>query len=93
MNSSGLPRKPVLWLVGFGVWTLLALLVALQGGLFLGSIGQPFAWTPLILGRLADWYSCAVFTPLYFWLVRRYPVDRQHWPTRLPSKWDSTRNR
>ncbi|HEV8124803.1 MAG TPA: histidine kinase [Gemmatimonadales bacterium] len=84
MNSPGLPRKPVLWLVGFGVWTLLALLVALQSGLFLGSIGQPFEWTPLILGRLADWYTCAIFTPLYFWLVRRYPVDRQHWPKRLP---------
>jgi signal transduction histidine kinase len=29
--------------------------------------------------RFADWYSCALFTPAYFWLARRYPVTGPHW--------------
>jgi signal transduction histidine kinase len=77
-------RRTTLWLLGFGVWTLLALLTALQNGLFLGSVGARFSWAALVLGRLADWYSCAVFTPVYFYLVRRYPIDRQHWLGRTP---------
>lgn len=90
MESSRLSRKPVWWLIGFGIWTLLALLVALQSALFLGSIGQPVEWKPLIVGRLADWYTCAVFTPVYFWLVRRFPIDRQHWIRHAPIQLGAT---
>lgn len=77
-------RRATLWLLGFGVWTLLALLTALQNGLFLSSVGAQFRWSGLVLGRLADWYSCAIFTPFYFSLVRRYPIDRQHWARHTP---------
>jgi hypothetical protein len=33
---------------------------------------------------MADWYSCAIFTPLFFWLARRYPIDRERWVPHLP---------
>lgn len=72
------------WLLGFAVWTLLALLIALQNGLYLQSVDQPVDWSRLVLSRLADWYTCAIFTPAYFWLVRRWPLDRQHWSTAVP---------
>ena len=66
------------WVLGFGLWTLLALLVACQHILYLKSVGRPIAWGDIILGRLADWYTCAAFTPGYFWIVRRWPLDRRH---------------
>lgn len=72
------------WLGGFAVWTLLALLSAFQTAFFFTANNQPIPWEPLILGRLADWYTCAIFTPVYFWLVRRYPIDRDGWKTSLP---------
>lgn len=76
--------KVRMWVLGALVWTLLALLIALQQGLYLESVGQPVAWNRLILSRLADWYTCAIFTPAYFWLVRRWPIDREHWPRAVP---------
>jgi two-component sensor histidine kinase len=72
------------WLLGFLVWTLLALLVVMQNAVYARSVGQPVEWRSLLLGRLADWYTCAVFTPAYFRLVRRWPVDRAHWRSAVP---------
>lgn len=30
------------------------------------------------------WYACALSSPLYFWLARRFPIDRQRWRKSLP---------
>lgn len=72
------------WLLGFLIWTVLALLSASQWAVSLAADGKPIVWGPLLVNRLADWYSCGIFTPLFFWLVRRYPIDRQRWLPRLP---------
>lgn len=72
------------WLAGFAVWTALALLSSLQAAVFLASVGQPVVWRPLLLLRFADWYSCAIFTPAYFWMVRRWPIDRRRLTTVVP---------
>lgn len=32
---------------------------------------------------MLDWYTCAIFTPLFFWLAARFPVDRRHWRTNI----------
>lgn len=72
------------WLAGFGVWTALAVLSSVQSVIFLNSIDQAVQWWPILLDRMADWYTCAVFTPAYFWLVRRYPIDRGHWKVSIP---------
>jgi hypothetical protein len=72
------------WLAAFGVWTALALLSSAQSVIFLNSIDQTFELGPIVLGRLADWYTCAIFTPAYFWLVRRFPIDRGHWTVSIP---------
>jgi two-component system LytT family sensor kinase len=57
------------------VWTLLALLSVAQTAMAFSQRGQPIAWGQLFAWRFLDWYSCAVFTPVFFWLVRRYPLD------------------
>ncbi len=72
-------RRVRTWLLGFAVWTLLALLIALQYVIFARSAGRPVDVGEIVLGRLADWYTCAAFTPLYFWMVRRWPLERRRW--------------
>lgn len=67
------------WVLGFLAWTVLALLSASQWAVSLAADGKPINWGPLLANRLADWYSCAVFTPLFFWLARRFPLDRHRW--------------
>lgn len=66
-----------LWALGFAVWTLLALINASQIIVYLLSTGQRVNWSFLLTRSLADWYSCAIFTPAYFWMVRRWPLHRQ----------------
>jgi two-component system, LytTR family, sensor kinase len=67
------------WVLGFVAWTVLALLSASQWAVSLAADGKPIHWGPLLANRLADWYSCGIFTPLFFWLARRFPLDRQRW--------------
>jgi signal transduction histidine kinase len=72
------------WGLGFLAWTVLALLSASQWAVGMAAEGRPYEWSWLITNRLVDWYSCAIFTPLFFWLARRYPVDRERWVRNLP---------
>jgi signal transduction histidine kinase len=67
------------WLLGFGVWTALGLLSAVQTSIYFMRDGRPVPWTPVVIDRLADWYTCAVFTPLFFWIVRAVPWERPRW--------------
>ena len=62
----------------FGVWTTLGLLSCAQGALFLAQAGQHLTWGGFA-SRMLDWYTCAIFTPFFFWLAARFPVDRRHW--------------
>src|SRR5262245_65455076 len=64
--------------------TALACLTTAQAGIALLHEGQVVPWAGLLKARLVDWYACAIFTPLLFWLARRYPLERGHWPQRLP---------
>jgi signal transduction histidine kinase len=73
-----------LWLLGFASWTALALLATTQSALALSYRGQPVQWPRLLAWGLLDWYTCAVFIPPLLWLVRRAPLERATWGTRLP---------
>lgn len=69
----------MLWIGIFLVWTVLALMAASQTALSLVAAGQQVPWMHLVLGRLADWYTCAIFTPAFLWLARRYPLESGVW--------------
>lgn len=75
-------RKPSnLTLVVFAIaaWTTLALLSAAQrvaGALYLG---RPADWGHVLTNSLADWWTCALFTPAFVWLVRRFPIRGSQW--------------
>jgi len=79
-----LARPAVRWALGFGVWTLMAMLSACQSAIFLADMGRPVEWDRLLISRFADWYTCAIFTPAIFWVVRRHPIDRERWPVSVP---------
>lgn len=32
---------------------------------------------------MIDWYTCGVFTPFFFWMAERFPVDRRRWRTNI----------
>ena len=70
----------VRWLAIVGIWTFLGLLSTAQSAIWLRHVGQPVPWGEVLASRLSDWYTCALFTPAYIWLVRNYPLDRRHWP-------------
>jgi two-component system, LytTR family, sensor kinase len=72
-------RRWRMWVLGWGVWTALALLSAMQNAVFFLREGRPVPWPQVLTERFADWYTCALFTPLFFWLVRAVPWDRQRW--------------
>jgi two-component system, LytTR family, sensor kinase len=68
------------WILAFVAWTVLATLSACQAALAFSQGGMPVRWSRLLTGSFVDWYTCALFTPGYLWLARRYPFDRQRWP-------------
>lgn len=77
-------RTAIQALLVFGVWTFLAAFSSSQAAVYLAQRGEPIVWRDLIAGRFADWYSCALFTPLFFWLARRHPIDRRNWRLTVP---------
>lgn len=64
------------WLLGATIWTALGLLSALQTSVYYMRDGRPVPWNPILIDRLTDWYTCAIFTPVFFWLVRAIPWER-----------------
>ncbi len=72
------------WLLIFAAWTFLAVFSSAQSAVFFMQRGRPIDWGEMLSYRFADWYTCALFTPLFFWLARRYPIDRRTWRTALP---------
>lgn len=77
-------RTAIQALLVFGVWTFLAIFSSSQSAVYLAQRGEAIHWGTLLSGRFADWYTCALFTPIFFWLARRYPIDRQSWRVSVP---------
>ena len=71
-------------LIVFAVWTFLAAFSASQTVVYLMQRGQAVEWRDVLTSRFADWYTCALFTPLFFFLARRYPIDRKSWRVSVP---------
>ncbi len=72
------------WAIGFAVWTGLAILTTTQSVVRRELDNLPIDWDRLISGQLVNWYSCAVFTPAFFWAARRFPIDAGVWIRHLP---------
>ena len=72
------------WLLGWAAWTALALLSATDMAVFLTLRGEQVDYGTMIPRILINWYSCAVFTPFFFYAARRWPIDARHWLRHAP---------
>lgn len=81
---SMLERPLARWGIVVAVWTALGFLSVSQSVIYFAYSGQPIQLGTLIVARMADWYTCALFTPAFFWLAEHWPIDREHWKIGLP---------
>ena len=74
-------------LLVFAAWTFLAVFSAAQGAVYMTSRGLPINWSERLPGVFADWYTCALFTPLK-------PFDRARFEktlARFETQWKGAR--
>ena len=74
----------VWWIAGFGISTAFAFLNVAEAMVRMSYWNEPVRLGRIVSISLADWYTCALFFPLFVIAVRRWPLDRQHLATRLP---------
>lgn len=77
-------RTRQLWLFGILIWVTLALLSAAQNATWRALMGRPIDWLRIVPNSLADWLTCGLFTPAFYWMVRRFPIRGERWWARLP---------
>jgi two-component system LytT family sensor kinase len=74
--------RPASVLVVLAVWTGLAALSTVGVVVAFRQTGRALDLAPFALMQASSWYSCAVFTPLFVWMARRWPIERASWPAR-----------
>jgi signal transduction histidine kinase len=77
-------RTRRLWLLGILTWTVLGLLSAAQNAAWRALTGRPVDWLAILPNSLADWLTCGMFTPAFYWMVKRFPIRGERWWSRLP---------
>ncbi len=77
-------RTRRLWLLGAAVWIVLGLMSAAQNAAWRAYTNRPIPWGILLPNSLGDWLTCGMFTPAFYWMVRRFPIRGERWWTRLP---------
>jgi signal transduction histidine kinase len=77
-------RTRQLVLLGVLTWTVLGLLSAAQNIAWRMLLGRPVPLPFILANSLGDWYTCGLFTPFFYWMVRRYPIRGSRWWARLP---------
>ena len=82
VSSEKLRQLGIGYLLSFGVWLVLALLIAAEDEVRIVQrhLGTPF-WKILMVGG-AVCFAFAAITPPVFYLVRKYPVTRKNWARR-----------
>jgi two-component system, LytTR family, sensor kinase len=81
------PRARRLWLFGLGIWIVLGLMSAAQNAAWRIYAGRPVPWGTILPNSLADWLTCGMFTPAFYWMVRRFPIRQsqgERWWSYLP---------
>lgn len=73
-----------LWLLGLLIWIVLGLMSAAQNAAWRAYVDRPIPWGSLLANSLGDWLTCGMFTPAFYWMVRRFPIRGEQWWTRLP---------
>jgi signal transduction histidine kinase len=70
-------RKVLVAIAIFAIWTVIATLAGLGRLIYRARAGIQSDWSAFFVEVYVDWYTCAVFTPLIFWLSNRFPLARR----------------
>jgi signal transduction histidine kinase len=62
------------------ITTALALLSVLQTVAWATYQGRHLPWGQVVVARLFDWYTCLIFLPFLYWLVRKLQSLGASWP-------------
>jgi signal transduction histidine kinase len=68
----------MLWLVGFGFWTLIGLSFAFQFYISSAEAGLEVSWEQAVDYALGDWYVFAALSIAAVWLARRFNFESGH---------------
>ena len=74
------PRTAKIAAAVTGITTVLALLSVAQRTAWAAYEGRSLLTSAQVVARLVDWYTCLIFLPLLWWLVRRLQATRASWP-------------
>jgi len=77
-------RTRRLWFLGLAVWIVLGLMSAAQNAAWRAYTDRPIDWGDILPNSLGDWLTCGMFTPAFYWMVRRFPIRGERWWARLP---------
>ncbi len=85
MERDTIRRTRTLWAaLILGWWTLNGFASASQYHLYRGLGGEPITWSHALLTSMASAYLWIPITIFALWSSWRFPLDRDHWPRRLP---------
>ena len=72
-----------IWLVGFGVWTVVGVSFGLRTHWWAQMNNSPTAFWQTVPNYMVDFYVWGAVSPLIFWLCRRFTIERDHIASRL----------
>ncbi len=67
-----------------GAWTLYAVVMAALAHYILQVSGRPMPWGRMLELELAGACLWAAFTPLIWWVAKRFALDHRHWYRAVP---------
>jgi len=81
--ETALPGRPwLIWVISFGVWTLVALAATVSVYELYRSRGYPMSFASVFASELSQILTYAPLTPLVFALAIRFPIQRGNWTRR-----------
>jgi two-component system LytT family sensor kinase len=72
-----------IWLVGFGIWTVVGVSFGLRTHWWAQMNGTPSIFWQTVPNYMVDFYVWGAVSPLIFMLCRRFPIERGHITGRL----------
>ena len=77
-----LQQNHIRWLLIFAAWTVAGLLSASTEYFTAIAVNRPYPYSTAAWWNLAAFYLFAVSFPAVTYVARRFPFDRQRWPSR-----------
>jgi two-component system, LytTR family, sensor kinase len=83
-DSESLQGWVKLWGYAFVAYTVIGALDIVETTQGSVASGAPIDLLALVKYRALEQYTCALFVPVLFWLVHRYPIGRKTWARNAP---------